>query len=344
MRILLTGHTGFKGAWLSVILSERGHEVFGISLEPERDSLFNLVKNQINLAEDLRVDIRNRTEYVSSVKKIQPEYIFHLAAQPLVSEGYNSPLETFDVNFTGTLNTLHAATVTDSVRGITVVTTDKVYRNSDTKELFTEDSPLGGVDPYSASKSAADILSQSWASISPKIPITIVRAGNVIGGGDFAKNRLVPDLVRALTTGSKFEIRHPEATRPWQHVADCLSGYMSAAENGLRSGLSKTWNIGPKIEDCKTVEEFVSIFERRWLGSSTKFEIVQTKETYRESSFLSLSTQNARRMLGWENVYNFENSVEQTVKWYKTVESCEKLAFEMCGEDLKRVNISTNFF
>ena len=344
MRILLTGHTGFKGAWLSLILTERGHEVFGISLEPEKLSLFNLIKNQINLAEDLRGDIRNRDELTASVKRIQPDYIFHLAAQPLVSEGYDNPLETFDVNFTGTLNSLYAATVTESVQGITVVTTDKVYKNLDAEEIFTEESALGGFDPYSASKSAADILSQSWSSIAPNLPITVVRAGNVIGGGDFAKNRLVPDLVHALTTGSTLEIRHPEATRPWQHVLDCLSGYLSAADYDLEHKSSQTWNFGPERGDCKTVREFVDSFENCWMDSGKQIRVTSAVSHFKESTFLFLGTDKARRTLNWKNSLDFQQSIAQTVQWHKEMQSGKIPTIDLCKNELGQIAIRTTHF
>ncbi len=344
MRILLTGHTGFKGAWLSLILKERGHEVIGLSLEAEPLSLFNLIRDEINFTEDLRVDIRNRSELISSVKRVKPDYIFHLAAQPLVSEGYNNPLETFDVNFTGTLNVLYAAHVTETVRGITVVTTDKVYRNNDGEESFKEDSPLGGFDPYSASKSAADILAQSWSSIATDIPITVVRAGNVIGGGDFAHHRLVPDLVRTMNSGVVFEIRHPEATRPWQHVLDCLSGYLSAADHGLCNSTSQTWNIGPEKEDCKTVREFIDKFESQWTNSGRKILETPSELNFKEATTLFLDTKKARTTLNWNNSLKLDESIRLTVKWYKVYSTNEIQAIDLCKNELDKVKVKTIHF
>lgn len=344
MRILLTGHTGFKGAWLSLILSERGHKVTGLSLEAEPLSLFNLIKDEINLSEDLRVDIRNRTELISKVKRIKPDYIFHLAAQSLVSEGYDKPLETFDVNFTGTLNILYAAHVTETVQGITVVTTDKVYRNNDRKQTFKEDSPLGGFDPYSASKSAADILAQSWSSIATDIPITVARAGNVIGGGDFAQNRLVPDLVRAMKSGIAFEIRHPKATRPWQHVLDCLSGYLSAADHGLCNSTSQTWNIGPEREDCKTVQEFIDKFESQWTNFGRKIHQIPSELNFKEATSLFLDTNKARTTLNWNNSLKFDESIRLTVNWYKDYLNKGIPIIDLCKNELSKVEVKTKYF
>jgi CDP-glucose 4,6-dehydratase len=222
MHYLLTGHTGFKGTWLSLLLSSAGHEVSGISLNPVEGSLFSRVRPRDLLNADVRLDIRDAAAVHEQIARIAPDVVIHLAAQPLVRESYRDPRGTFDTNVWGTINVLEATRRTESVQATLIVTTDKVYRNDGRSTGYVESDPLGGHDPYSASKAMADLATQSWRASYPGTPIAIARAGNVIGGGDVSPDRLMPDLIAAFATGTPARIRNPRAIRPWQHVLDCL--------------------------------------------------------------------------------------------------------------------------
>jgi CDP-glucose 4,6-dehydratase len=238
MHYLISGHTGFKGAWLVMLLKSRGHEVSGFSLDPLKGSLFAEAKVAKLLLGDYRQDIRDFNGTLKVFKQTQPDVFIHMAAQPLVLESYKHPVDTFEINVNGTLNVLRAAQEVKSLKGQLIITTDKVYKNEGLKKAFKESDALGGDDPYSASKAMADILTQSWMNSFPKIPTAIGRAGNVIGGGDASPDRLIPDIIKNLKVGQAPQIRHPEYVRPWQHVLDCLNGYLFVIEHLLKRGES----------------------------------------------------------------------------------------------------------
>lgn len=314
MRILITGHTGFKGSWLSLLLREMGHEVSGISLNPDKQSHFELSKVRDAISQDIRGDIRDLQLVVKTVEETKPEFIFHLAAQPFVKEGYRNPKYTYEVNVNGTLNVLEATQSTLCVKGLLVVTTDKVYSNDDKrKQAFVEDNPIGFSDPYSTSKAMADLLTQSWMRTS-QIPIGIARAGNVIGGGDFGADRLIPDLIRDAQVGRKTQIRYPQAVRPWQFVLDCLYGYVLQMQSIL-SGERSILNFGPDHGDYFEVEQVANGISKRVKGCAWERDL---KEHPNESSFLTLDSSKAKELLRWRNKSSFENVLDKTTDWYRS--------------------------
>lgn len=314
MHILITGHTGFKGSWLSLLLDSMGHKVSGYSLDPELESHFQLSKVSELLVNDFRGDIRDKNTLQSATAKIGPDFIFHLAAQPLVKEGYRKPEYTYEVNVNGTLNVLHAAESLTELKGVLVITTDKVYANSnENKKPFSESDPLGYSDPYSTSKAMADLLTQSWLANSKDVAIGVARAGNVIGGGDFGMDRLIPDLVRNAKEGTETLIRYPKAVRPWQHVLDCLYGYVLQM-NDLLDGHSDVFNFGPDFGQYYEVERVANDF----LGYLGKGSWQLDKEPQlHEANFLTLDSRKAAKKLNWSNKYDFQNSLKVTADWYK---------------------------
>lgn len=297
-----------------------GHDLYGISLEPMENSHF--VKGAISkfFQEELILDIRKRNDVVTFVKRVSPDVVVHLAAQPLVSEGYLNPFETFSVNVEGTLNTLEGIVNCDSIKTALIVTTDKVYRNTEGRRPFKEEDCLGGKDPYSASKSMADTLVQSVSQLFPQKRILIARAGNVVGGGDYAKDRLIPDLVKAANTKSVAEIRNPSAVRPWQHVLDCLQGYIRLIDLSLKSShpLDYAWNFGPEPSGYKSVDELITEFT---VAFGQELETRFTGSKFDESAFLTLDSTKAKSNLGWSNKLNFSETIQWTTRWYQQVMS-----------------------
>ncbi len=324
-RVLVTGHTGFKGAWLSMLLLHRGATVHGISLPAEAGALFETALLQ-ELVTSVTCDLRDPSRLCEEVKRADPEVVFHLAAQPLVLRSYADPQESWATNVMGTLHLLEALRALDRPLTLVVTTTDKVYAGAPEAGAFRESDRLGGHDPYSASKAACEILLQSHrASFLDEagIRLGVARAGNVIGGGDWARDRILPDLVRARLAGRPLELRHPEAVRPWQHVLDPLNGYISMAER-LDKGeaLPAALNFGPDPEDERTVAELVSEAERCWPPDhGSPPSPVAAHPGQREAARLALSTDLVRRSLGWRPKWGFAQSVEQTMQWYRGV--CE---------------------
>ena len=318
MHYLITGHTGFKGTWVSSLLMAQGHEVSGISLDPEPESLFNHANIKDKLKFDFRVDIRNMDAFKSSVQQIQPEIVIHLAAQPLVRRSYAEPELTFETNFSGTLNVLSAITSLESLKACLIITTDKVYRDTNSKVAYVETDALGGSDPYSASKSADDILTQSWMKSFATPPIAIARAGNVIGGGDWSIDRLVPDAVNAILSGSDLVLRNPDAIRPWQHVLDCLNGYLLLVDSMLSQETELTWNFGPLPESIRTVKDVGESLIRNWGPTNSKVRVETDKSQLMESNFLLLDSSKSREKLGWTDILDFEETMRWTTSWYKS--------------------------
>ena len=275
MHYLITGHTGFKGSWLVLMLSQLGHEVSGISLEPVKKSLFKTAKISKKMSFDEICDIRDVKKLNKKIQKISPDIVIHLAAQPLVRKSYLDPRETIETNVIGTFNVLEAVSKIPSVKANLIITTDKVYKNVNQKKGYIESDHLGGDDPYSASKAASEIIVASIAASSNprEIPVTTVRAGNVIGGGDWGEDRLVPDMVRAFQSNKPLTIRNPNATRPWQHVLDCLYGYVLVAQAHLEEEVPtpRAVNFGPN--DSLSVCELVKLFESAY-GQVINQEIV----------------------------------------------------------------------
>jgi CDP-glucose 4,6-dehydratase len=321
VKYFITGHTGFKGAWLSSMLAVSGHELYGLSLDPEPGSLFDRAGLGSLLARDSRGDIRDAELTKRAIQEAEPDVVIHLAAQPLVRDSYARPRWTMETNVMGSLSVLEGVAETDSVRALVMVTTDKVYRNVNQSSGYVESDALGGHDPYSASKAMADLLVSSWVSSFGGPPTATARAGNVIGGGDVSKDRLMPDLLRSFEAGVPAEIRYPNAVRPWQHVLDCLNGYMlltEALESGAGTG---TWNFGPSADSFRTVSELADLASAYW-GAEASWA-PERGEHLHEAGLLTLDASRARGELGWRDRLTFEQAVEWTVEWTKRVGSGE---------------------
>jgi len=316
-RVLVTGHTGFKGTWLSQILIEAGADVYGISLRPERDSLYRLIP-KLELKKSVYLNINNAKKLGEEINKIDPHLVFHLAAQPLVRKSYKDPIATFHTNVMGTANTLDSSLKGKSISGIVAITTDKVYRNSETLDGYREDDPLGGTDPYSASKSASEMVISAWQNISESkngVPIVAARSGNVIGGGDRAEDRLIPDLIRSFRSGTKAQIRNPNSIRPWQHVLDPLSGYLIIGSKLLKKqSTSKSYNFGPSLNAKLTVAQMAYEACSHW-PNNNGWEIKKQEDSFPESKLLLLSNQRAIKELGWQSKLSAKEAVKWTIDW-----------------------------
>ena len=317
MHFLITGHTGFKGAWLSLILLERGHVVSGIALEPEVGSLFERAEIAKFMERDIRCDIRDSLKLTSYFNEIKPDVVIHLAAQALVRESYKNPINTFETNVMGTLNVIKASQQVIDLKAQLIVTTDKVYKNLGKNSGYVETEALGGQDPYSASKAMADIATQSWLSSFENPPTAIARAGNVIGGGDVCADRLLPELIHSYSSGRTPKLRAPKFVRPWQHVLDCLNGYLILIDSVLDGTADGAWNFGPDENQSKTVADVANIAGAVW-GVEKNWESDLRAHPH-EASMLMLNSNKARTKLGWSEKLSFEESVEWTINWYKNV-------------------------
>jgi CDP-glucose 4,6-dehydratase len=316
MRYLITGHTGFKGAWLAAILKTQGHELVGISLPPLDKSLYKQAALSDLFDQEYFIDIRNREDFTKAIAESGADVGFHLAAQPLVRESYKTPIETYATNVMGTLNFLEGVRDSDLSAAV-VITTDKVYKNKNLTRGYVEGDELGGYDPYSSSKAAADLATQSWIASYETQNISIARAGNVVGGGDWGADRLMPDLISSFVEASPAKIRYPEAIRPWQHVLDCLFGYICLSEKILSSGVSGVWNFGPEIAIDNTVAKVADLTSSRW-GASAKW-VRDSDPNPHEAGYLLLDSSKARTELGWHDRLDFASTLEWTVDFYKAV-------------------------
>lgn len=319
MHYLITGHTDFKGSWLSLMLQMQGHTVSGISLDPQQISLFNQANLKNLFEHDFRLDIRNSQELKEAIRKIDPDVIVHLAAQPLVRESYRDPVGTFETNVLGTLNVLEATKDLLNLRATLIITTDKVYKNHNHLRGYVETDELGGDDPYSASKAAADIATQSWVKSFATAPVAIARAGNVIGGGDWAADRIIPDLVNAYSSNQIPTLRYPHAIRPWQHVLDCLNGYLMLVDSMIRNGDSGEWNFGPDLMDKHEVLDLVKHFAKAWgvQEIDSVWTLEESNQLY-EAGYLLLDSSKARKSLSWKDQLSFSDSIHWTANWFKS--------------------------
>ena len=317
MHYLITGHTGFKGSWLALLLKAKGHTVSGISLDPLPRSIYLEAQLSNIFERDLRCDIRDLKQLQEQVVGTNADVVIHLAAQALVRESYKDPIGTFQTNVIGTLNLLESVKASKSVKSALIITTDKVYRNVDKHEGYVESDPLGGSDPYSASKAAADIATQSWIQSFAEIPTSIARAGNVIGAGDWAQDRLIPDLITAFNKNEDVVLRYPGAIRPWQHVLDCLNGYLCLVNASIQTGTTGQWNFGPTLELDKSVsvvaEAVSSQLNSRnsWVQDSGNFP--------HEAGLLLLNSNKARKALNWDDKLGFSETIDWTVFGYQSV-------------------------
>jgi CDP-glucose 4,6-dehydratase len=296
-----------------MLMQSQGHEVFGYSLDPLEGGLFQSANLKDKIASDVRGNILDSSFLQRAIKNAKPDVVVHMAAQPLVRSSYVYPEETFQVNVTGTLNLLSVCRDVPSIRALAIITTDKVYKNTGEKKPYVESDALGSSDPYSTSKAMADLLTQSWAKNSSMVPVAILRAGNVIGGGDVSQDRLIPDLVRAKKSGQSPSLRNPSAVRPWQHVLDCLAGYQKTIEWLLSYEENLILNIGPMAYDYRNVGEVAEMFIRLSNGKNW----VQTlEESPPEADFLTLDSSRARSILGWKEAYDFKKAIEVTYEWF----------------------------
>ena len=316
-RVLVTGHTGFKGSWLCLWLSALGARVTGLALAPDTDpahwSLLGL-----NSVCDLRVDLRDGQAVRRALDQVQPEIIFHLAAQPLVRRSYREPLATFDTNVIGLVHLLEAVRTVSSVRALVNVTTDKVYLEQPVDTGYREGHPLGGHDPYSTSKACAELVTECYrksffTDSGPRV--ATARAGNVIGGGDWSEDRLVPDLVRAASTGETLKIRNPDAIRPWQHVLEPLSGYLRLGQ-GLLAGdtIEGPWNFGPAADATLPVQALVTQMQAEWPGLRAEYHPGPHPH---EAKTLRLDCSKAVEVLAWQAVWNAGETLRYTIEWYR---------------------------
>jgi CDP-glucose 4,6-dehydratase len=311
MHFFVTGHTGFKGSWLILLLKELGHEVSGYSLAPVEGSLFQLASLEREVKHHFIGDIRDLDHLRSAMSLSQPDFAIHMAAQPLVLRSYEEPIETYTTNVDGTLNFLRAVTELDSPPISLVITTDKVYRD-DGKGSYVETDPLGGHDPYSASKAMADILSQSWAATHPALKLHIARAGNVIGAFDVSPNRLIPDLIRSVKANVTLEVRHPNAVRPWQHVLDCLSGYLLLLEkSAMGHNVPLVMNFGPDAANLKQVSDVLEI--ANGYISELRTLTVESPLNSKETAILTLNSNLAQSHLSWRNRVGLELAVRASL-------------------------------
>jgi len=324
--VLITGHTGFKGSWLSVWLKELGANVVGYALEPytERDNF--VVTGLENKITHIVGDVRDYEKLKKVFTKYQPEFVFHLAAQPIVRESYLNPKETYDINIGGTVNVFECFRLTNSVKVIINITSDKCYENKEWIWGYRENDPMGGYDPYSSSKGCSELITAAYRKsyFSPENykeqdkSISSVRAGNVIGGGDWQKDRLIPDCIRALENNKPIEIRNPSATRPWQHVLEPLSGYLLLASKMYSepAKFSGAWNFGPDYSSIITVEKLVNKVIEYWGQGTIKLAKNSSNKPH-ETNLLSLDVSKARNYLEWLPILSIDEAIKLTTDWYK---------------------------
>lgn len=341
-RVFLSGHTGFKGSWMLTWLHQLGAEVKGYALSPENSfDLYNAIHGD-QLCSSVIADIRDKDRLIKEVKDFQPDFIFHFAAQPLVRLSYQTPIETYQTNVIGTGNIIMALRELTKPSLALLVTTDKVYENKEWHYPYRETDRLGGFDPYSSSKAAAEILIQSFRNSFFPVnnyndhgkAIVAVRAGNVIGGGDWAKDRIVPDIVRALQDKKPVDVRNPFAVRPWQHVLEPLGGYLLLAEKLAKDPIkySGEWNFGPFAEDNKTVENLVQIAIRTW--GSGSYATPKLKGQPHEAGLLKLDINKAMNILGWKPKMYSQQAIQMTMEWYKDFLDDHSQAKQLIEKDI----------
>jgi len=338
-RVFLTGHTGFKGGWLSLWLSSLGAKVTGYSLAPETQPNLFTSARVAETVHSVIGDIRDATHLQNAMSDARPEVVIHMAAQPLVRDSYQRPVLTYDTNVMGTVNVLEAMRHTATLRAGVMVTTDKCYENREWEWGYRENEPMGGYDPYSSSKACAELVTAAYRSsfFNPKkyaehgVAVASARAGNVIGGGDWANDRLIPDMIRALGRGDPVKIRNPHAIRPWQHVLEPLAGYLSLAEKLFSNGPSfaEAWNFGPHDADAQPVQSLVEELVRQW-GDGASW-LADKAEHPHEATYLKLDCSKARNRLAWQPRWGLNLAISNIVSWHKA---------EARGEDMQALTLS----
>lgn len=319
-RVLVTGHTGFKGTWLCKMLLSMGAVVCGYAKEPTEEQILFQISGIEEKIENVYGDVRDLQHIQQVMQAFQPEIVFHLAAQPIVRESYRNPVDTYSTNVMGTVNVLEAIRYCKSVKSVVNVTTDKVYENQETTRAYVETDRLDGYDPYSNSKSCSELVTNSYKKcfLQPEqVAVSTCRAGNVIGGGDFSKDRIIPDCFRAVKNGEKIVLRNPNSVRPYQHVLDPLAAYLQVAqmqfENRLR--YEGAYNIGPNQEDNVTTGELADLFCEEW-GNGASWECHEEVKAVHEAGLLYLDCTKFKQTMGWQPVWNIKNTIQKTVEWY----------------------------
>ena len=343
-RVFLTGHTGFKGSWLSLWLFSLGAEVRGYALNPPTSpSLFNEAK--INSIIDSQIgDIRDQDALHESMTEFNPDILIHMAAQPLVRYSYDNPIETYEVNVIGTAKVLEVARSCPDLKAIVNITTDKCYENDDRSEGYMENDPMGGYDPYSSSKGCAELVTSSYRRSflqEQGVGLASVRAGNVIGGGDWADDRLIPDILRSFEKNKPVIIRNPKATRPWQHVLEPLSGYLILTQNLYKNQkkYAEGWNFGPNEKDVQPVDWILDKMITKWPSSSWRLD---TNSSPHEASFLKLDISKSKSKLGWNPVWELSQTLEKIVIWHQAWLNKEDMQ-AMCLAEIKEYMIDMSY-
>jgi CDP-glucose 4,6-dehydratase len=337
-RIFVTGHTGFTGSWVSIWLNSIGAQVFGYSLSPETSPNLFDEAGVAELVDGHIADIRDFEELRNQMAKFQPDLVLHLAAQPLVRRSYRIPRETFEINAQGTANVLEAARLISSIKGVLCITTDKVYKNIENDYRYLESDELGGRDPYSASKAAAELIISSYRDSfrvdgSSNQIIAVARGGNIVGGGDWSEDRLIPDYIRALVSGEDMEIRFPDATRPWQHVLSLIDGYLSILAGMLGTkakNFDRAFNLGPIEEESFSVSFVISLLAKELPG----VKITERKSKLHEAGKLGLDSKLAAQTFGWDPSWDTKKVIEKTAAWYKGFLANTKPARQLCLDQI----------
>jgi CDP-glucose 4,6-dehydratase len=338
-RIFLSGHTGFKGGWLSIWLQQLGAKVTGYALAPPtQPNLFEVASVESGM-NSIIGDVRDGNNLKRAMSDACPEVVIHMAAQPLVRYSYSNPVDTYSINVMGLVNLLEAVRATPSVKSVINVTSDKCYENKEWNRGYRENDSMGGYDPYSNSKGCAELITTCYRNtyFNPEkyaehgVAIASARAGNVIGGGDWAEDRLIPDMIRSISKGESVEIRNPNAIRPWQHVLEPLSGYLKLAEKLHTNGtdFAEGWNFGPHNDDAKTVSCAIEQFTQTW-GSGAKWSLVDHQQPH-EATYLKLNCSKAHRRLGWNSIWNIKLTIEKIVEWHKAYDQ---------GADMHQMTLS----
>jgi len=341
-KVLVTGHTGFKGSWLSIWLNELGADVTGYALDPKTGQDNFVVSNLSEKINDVRGDIRDFDKIMKVINNYQPEVIFHLAAQPLVRESYRSPRYTYETNVMGTVNIFEGVKQSNSVKILVNVTSDKCYKNKEWIWSYRENEELGGYDPYSSSKACSELVTAAYQQsfFNPnnfsehQVAVASVRAGNVIGGGDWSEDRLIPDCIRALKNNQVIKVRNPDSTRPWQHVLEPLFGYLKLAWK-LRIEPKKyigAWNFGPTNHEKITVGQIVDLLIDNWGNGS--WESFSKKTDKHEANLLSLDVTKAIKYLDWKPIFSIRESIQATIEWYKKYPTLS--SYQICLEQIKK--------
>ena len=323
-KVFITGHTGFKGTWLSRILHIMGAEVTGYSLAPTTNpSLFEQTGTE-NQLKSITGDVRDRERLITAMQNAHPDLVFHLAAQPIVRTSYTEPVLTYETNVLGTINLMEAIKSTKGIKSVVNITTDKVYLNKERVAGYREDEELCGYDPYSNSKSCSELVTYSYRNsfFSDKAApaVSTARSGNVIGGGDYAVDRIIPDCIRAVENGDPIILRNPKSIRPYQHVLECLRGYLMLAQMQYEDkALAGAFNFGPEDDSCVTTGELATLFCNAWKGNA-KWIAQEDKNALHEATYLKLDNTKAKNMLGWRPLWDIRTAVNKVVDWEKSIQ------------------------